>query len=101
MRITTEYMQHSYHTSQVCILNYEDTISMWCFASPQWAGPDAFSVHPTKSTFITWGKEGGNGRVKHRDLTLDCWAVSKVNIIRCDLRIFVELVEEKTVSKCG
>jgi hypothetical protein len=39
--------------------------------------------------------------VKHGDLTLNFWAVFKVNIIGCDLSISVELVKEKTASKCG
>ena len=34
--------------------------------------------------------------MEDRDLTLYHWAVFKVDIIRCDLSVFVDLVEEKT-----
>ena len=75
------YNIHPTHPGFIFILNYESTVLTWCFALPKWAGLDAFSVHPMKATFVTWGKKGGNGRVKHRDFTLNCGAVLKVNII--------------------
>jgi len=37
--------------------------------------------------------------MKDGDLALDGWAVVKVNIVRCDLEVFVGLVEEKIASK--
>ena len=48
-----------------------------------------------------WRQKSCDGRMKDGDLTLDRWAVVKVNIVRCDLRVrvFVGLVEEKTASK--
>ena len=87
---------HSTHPRFVFILNYKCTILTWSFASPQWAGSYAFSAHPTETTFITWGKKGGYGTVEDRDFTLYRWAVFKVDIIRCDLSVFVDLVKEKT-----
>ena len=83
------------HPRFVFILNYKCTISTWSFSSPQWAGSDAFSAHSTEATFITWGEKGGYGTVEDRDLTLYHWAVFKVDIIRCDLSVFVDLVKEK------
>ena len=92
---------HPMHPRFVFILNYESTIMAWSFALPMWTGLDLFSVHPTKATLITWSIKGGNGRVKDRDLTLNYWAVFKVNIIRCDLNIFVDLVKDKMMGKWG
>ena len=51
------YNIHPSHSRFLFILNYESTIPTWCFASPKWAGLYAFSAHPTKATFITWGKK--------------------------------------------
>jgi hypothetical protein len=92
------YDIHPTHPRLVLILNHKGTVTPWCFASPKWAGPDAFPTHPTTATFVARSKKSGNGRVKDRDLALDHWAVFKINIIRCDLRIIVDLVEEKTAS---
>ena len=89
---------HSTHPRFLFILNYESTISMWCFSLSHWAGSDVFPVHSVKATFITRGKKGGNGRVKYRYFTLNHWAVFKVNIIRSDIIICVDLVKEKTAS---
>jgi len=99
-RKTTGRMQHSSHTSQACfVLNHKGTIAAGCFPSPQWAGSDTLPTHRTKTTFVTGGKKGCDGRMKDGDLALDHWAVVKVNIVRCDLGVFVGLVEEKTASK--
>ena len=89
---------HSMHPRFLFILDYESTISTWCFSLPHWAGSDAFPAHSAKATFITRGKKGGNGRVKYRYFTLNHWAVFKVNIIRGDIVICVDLVKEKTAS---
>ena len=59
-----------------------------------------FLMHPTKATFITWGEKRSDSRVKDGDLAMNHWAIVKVNIVRCDLRGSVDLVEEKTASKC-
>jgi hypothetical protein len=58
-----------------------------------------FPTHPTKATFVTRGKKGSDGRVKDGDLAINHRAVFKANIVRCDLRVSVDLVEEKTASE--
>ena len=52
-----------------------------------------------KTAFIAGGKKECNGRMKDGDLALNHWAVVEVNIVRCDLGVFVGLVEEKMVSQ--
>jgi len=87
------------HPRLVFALNHKGTIAAWCFPSPQWAGLDMFPTHPTKTAFITGGKKGRDGRMKDRDLALDCWAVVEVNVVRCDPRVFIGLVKEKMASQ--
>jgi hypothetical protein len=90
---------HSTHPRLVFVLNHKGTIPAGCLASPQWAGSDTFPTHPTKATFVTRGKKESDGRMKDGDLAVNHWAIFDVNIVRCDLGVSVDLVEEKTASE--